>query len=117
MRLDGRARLCAAFFAGAGAALGFAPVYALPLLALGWSVLVLLIDGAAHRPRPRRAAFAAGWFFGFGYFLVGLYWVAYSFLVQAEEFAWMAPIAVCGLPAFLALFTGAAGALAITSRN
>ena len=110
--LSGWRRALAAFAAGAAAALAQAPFYLLPLMALGYSVLLLLLDGARRAPRPGRAGFFAGWFFGFGYFLVGLYWVAYSFLVQAEEFAWMAPIAVAGLPAFLALFTGGATALA-----
>lgn len=113
--LAGWRRALAAFLAGAGAALAQAPFYFLPLMALGFSALLLLVDGARLGPRPAKSAFVAGWFFGFGYFLVGLYWVAYSFLVQAEEFAWMAPIAVGGLPAFLALFTGGAAALAAKS--
>ncbi len=69
---------------------------------------------ARRRAPPARAGFAIGWFFGFGYFLVSLYWVGFAFLVQAEEFAWMAPFAVAGLPAFLALFTG--GAMALAAR-
>ncbi|MEQ8935298.1 MAG: apolipoprotein N-acyltransferase, partial [Amphiplicatus sp.] len=44
----------------------------------------------------------------------GLYWMAFSFFVQAEEFAWMAPFAVTGMPAFLALFFGGASALAVS---
>jgi apolipoprotein N-acyltransferase len=56
----------------------------------------------------------AGWFFGFGYFLAGVYWMAFSFFVQADQFAWMAPLAVMGVPAFLALFSGAAAALAVS---
>lgn len=112
IELGGWRRMLAAFAAGALAALAQAPFYLLPLLAIGASALVLLLDGARADKKPLRAAFGAGWFFGFGYFLVGLYWVAFSFLVQAEEFAWMAPFAVCGLPAFLALFTGAAASLA-----
>ncbi|MEK7264591.1 MAG: apolipoprotein N-acyltransferase [Pseudomonadota bacterium] len=114
--LTGWRRALAAFLAGAAAALAQAPFYFLPLLAVGFSALLLLVDGARLAPRPARSGFVSGWFFGFGYFLVGLYWVAYSFLVQAEEFAWMAPIAVCGLPAFLALFTGGAAALAAKSK-
>ena len=101
-----------AFFAGAAAALGLAPFYALPLMVVGFSALVLLLDGAVRAKKPKRAAFSVGWFFGFGYFLVGVYWMAFSFFVQAEQFAWMAPFAVMGMPALLSLFTGAATLLA-----
>ena len=114
--LTGWHRAGLAFLAGVMAALAMAPVYALPLLAAGFSILVLLIDGArnaAVSPRFRLRAFAVGWFFGFGFFLAGIYWMAFSFFVQAEEFAWMAPFAMTGLPAFLALFTGAACALCV----
>jgi apolipoprotein N-acyltransferase len=112
LRLRGWRRRLAAFAAGATAALAMAPFYLLPALVVGFGALLLLTDGARRAPRPFRAGFAAGWFFGFGYFLVGLYWVAYSFLVQAEQFAWMAPFAVVGLPAFVALFTGVAAGVA-----
>lgn len=110
--LAGWRRALAAFLAGVAAALAQAPFYLLPLMAAGYCVLLLLVDGAREGARPARSGFVAGWFFGFGYFLIGLYWVAFSFLVQAEEFAWMAPFAVSGLPAFLALFVGGAAALA-----
>ncbi len=114
--LGGWRRSAASFAAGIAAALSQAPFYLLPLLAVGFCTLLLLVDGARATARPARAGFAAGWFFGFGYFLVGLYWVAFSFLVQADEFAWMAPIAVAGLPAFLAVFTGAATSAAAKIR-
>ena len=47
----------------------------------------------------------AGWWFGLGYFVPGLYWIGYAFLVDASTFAWLMPFAVLGLPAYLALFT------------
>ena len=106
--LTGWRRAMLAFLAGIGGALSLAPVYILPLLALSFPVLILLIDGAGKLPRPRRSAFAVGWWFGFGYFLAGIYWMAFSFLVQADQFAWMAPFAMTILPAGLALFAGAA---------
>lgn len=109
-------RWLTAFLAGVAAALAMAPVYALPLLLVGMTVLVLLIDGAAAHAKPRRSAFAAGWLFGFGYFLAGIYWMSFSFFVQADQFAWMAPFAVMGMPAFLALFTGAAAAICASLR-
>ena len=56
---------------------------------------------------PRRAVNAAiaGWCFGFGFFLAGLYWVGYAFLVDAKTFGWLLPVAVAGLPAYLAIYT------------
>lgn len=109
--LGGWRRMLAAFLAGLGAALSLAPVYLTPLLAVGLTLLVFLLDGARRHARPKWSAFAAGWFFGFGYFLAGIYWMAFSFFVQADQFAWMAPFAVMGMPAFLALFTGLAAAI------
>jgi apolipoprotein N-acyltransferase len=53
-----------------------------------------------------------GWWFGFGYFLAGLYWVGYAFLVDAKTFGWLLPVAVTVLPAGLAVFTGLGVALA-----
>lgn len=97
--------------AGGLAALAQAPYYLLPLFVAGFSVLVMTLDLACLGPRKIRSAFAAGWQFGFGYFLVGLYWLAFSFFVQAEAFAWMAPFAVMGMPAFLAFFSAGAAAV------
>ena len=51
------------------------------------------------------AAAGAGWCFGFGFFVAGLYWIGYAFLVDAKTFAWLLPVAVGGLPAYLALYT------------
>lgn len=106
-----------AFAAGALSALAQPPYFLFPVLWLTFPVLVLLLDGAAamnRRGRPRRLlpGFATGWWFGFGYFLAGLWWIGAAFLVEAKDYAWMLPFAVLGLPAGLALFWGAAAAVA-----
>jgi apolipoprotein N-acyltransferase len=99
-------RAAIAFGAGAASALAMAPVNAWPVLLLTFPVLVWLIDGsAASRWGGTLNAALAGWCFGFGYFLCGLYWVGYAFLVDAKTFGWLLPFAVAGLPAYLALFT------------
>ncbi|MFV2093036.1 MAG: apolipoprotein N-acyltransferase, partial [Hyphomicrobiales bacterium] len=49
-----------------------------------------------------------GWAFGFGYFLVGLYWIGFAFLVEADQFAWLIPFAIAAMPAGLAIFSGLA---------
>ncbi|MHA1524476.1 MAG: apolipoprotein N-acyltransferase [Alphaproteobacteria bacterium] len=109
--LWGWRRFLAALVAGGASALALAPVFAFPILFVTLPVLVWLIDGIGapgSRWRVAVAGFGIGWGFGFGYFLVGLYWIGFAFLVEADQFAWMLPIAVAALPAGLALFTGVA---------
>src|SRR4051794_30142168 len=90
-----------------------APFNAWPVLFLSFPVTVWLIDGAgAGRMHGVPAAAMAGWWFGFGYFVPGLYWIGYAFLVDAPTFAWLLPFAILGLPAYLALFTAFGFALA-----
>jgi apolipoprotein N-acyltransferase len=95
-----------AFTAGAVSALAMAPFSAWPVLFLTFPILVLLIDGIASRGwNGLIAAADIGWWFGFGYFLAGLYWLGYAFLVDAATFGWLLPFAVLGLPAILAIYT------------
>ena len=49
--------------------------------------------------------FQYGWFFGFGYFLSGLYWISIS-LTFDQTFQFLIPIAIILVPAFLAIFYG-----------
>lgn len=84
---------------------------------LSFTLLVWLLDGAtgdATRRGPGRLGpfFMTGWWFGFGYFVAGLWWIGNALLVEAESFAWALPLALFGLPAVLALFHGLAAALA-----
>src|SRR4029077_11954483 len=90
-----------------------APFNAWPVLFLTFPVVVWLIDGAgAGRLGGVPAAAMAGWWFGLGYFVPGLYWIGNAFLVDASTFAWLLPLAILGLPAYLALFTALGFALA-----
>ena len=95
-----------AFAAGAVSALAMAPLNAWPVLFLTFPVLVWLIDstGTGGFHGMTKAA-VTGWWFGFGYFLAGLYWIGFAFLVDAPTFGWLLPVAVIGLPAGLAIFT------------
>jgi apolipoprotein N-acyltransferase len=106
-------RAAIALAAGAVSALAMAPFNAWPVLFVTFPVLVWLIDGAgAGRYRGVPAAALTGFWFGLGYFVPGLYWIGYAFLVDADTFAWLLPFAVLGLPAYLALFPALACALA-----
>jgi apolipoprotein N-acyltransferase len=106
-------RALVAFGAGAVSALAMSPFDAWPLLFLTFPVLVWLTDGAgAGRLGGVFSAAITGWWFGFGYFVAGLYWVGHAFLVDAKTFGWLLPFAVAGLPAFLACYTALGLALA-----
>jgi len=98
-------RAAIALVAGALSSLAMAPFNAWPVLFLTFPVMVWLIDGAGGgRLHGLPAAAMAGWWFGLGYFVPGLYWIGNAFLVDAPTFAWLMPFAVLGLPAYLALF-------------
>ncbi len=102
-----------AFVAGALSAMAMAPLNAWPILFLTFPTLIWLIDGAAlGRWGGIMVAGVTGWWFGFGYFVAGLYWIGFAFLVDAPTFGWMLPFAVLGLPAVLAVYTGLGTALA-----
>ena len=100
-----------AFGAGALSALAMAPFFAFPILWITFPTLVWLIDGSVEsgsdgRLRRVLPAFRIGWWFGFGYFLAGLWWIGAAFLVAAGSFVWLMPVAVLATAAGLALFWG-----------
>lgn len=110
---SGWRRAIIAFIAGAASALALAPINGWLILFLTFPVLVWLVDGsAAGRYSGTWRAAGAGWCFGFGYFLAGLYWTGYAFLVDAKTFGWLLPVAVGGLPAALGIYTALGLALA-----
>ena len=117
MLLSGWPRMAIAVFAGAIGALALPPFGIFATLFLSFTLLVWLVDGSTGTPgggfaSRLRSAFAIGWLFGFGYFVANLWWLGNALLVDAEEFAWALPLAVLGVPAYLALFYGLATALA-----
>jgi apolipoprotein N-acyltransferase len=102
-----------AFLAGASSVLALPPTEIWPVPFITFPVLVWLVDGAAARRHGGvLAAASAGWWFGFGYFLLGLYWVGHAFLVDAKIFGWLLPFAVIALPAGMAVYTALGLALA-----
>ena len=116
--LTGWRRSLLAFVGRPFAVLGQAP-YDFPAACfVSFPVLVWLLDGAAAssasgRFRRLKAPFAAGCWFGFGYFLFGVWWIGSALLVEADEFRLGAPaLRSSASPALLALFYGLAAALA-----
>lgn len=110
--LSGWRRLIVAVLLGASAALALPPLHIVILLWPAFTGLLWLLNGA----RRMAAALAIGWAFGFGYFIVGLYWVGIAFLVDVARHGWLMPIAVGGLAAGMALFPMIAVGLVQASR-
>jgi len=106
-------RAAIAFIAGALSVLALAPVNAWPVMFLTFPIAVWLLDGSGTSAFGGIGSAAiAGWCFGFGYFLAGLYWVGFAFLVDVKTFGWLLPFGVIGLPVLLALFPALGFALA-----
>ncbi len=110
--LTGWRRRFAALGLGLVAAAALPPVHALPLLWVAFPGLVLLLA----RTVSVWSGFWVGWWFGCGYFLGGIYWLAWPFTLDMERFGWMIPFAVFGLSALQAIFVGAAAALTRATR-
>jgi apolipoprotein N-acyltransferase len=102
--LTGWRRYLYAVLMGVIAAAALPPVDLTPLLLVSFPALVWLSDAVTRRD----AAFFLGWSFGFGFFVGGLYWIGAALLVDIDAFWWLMPFAVLGIPAGLAIFTGAA---------
>ena len=100
-----RAAVLGAF--GVMAAMALPPVYFLVLLIPAFTGLLWTVEESPGMAR----SFSGGWWFGFGYTAAGLSWIGSAFFIDAPQFGWMAPIAIGGMAAGMALFTGAATAL------
>ena len=115
--LWGWRRAGVSFAAGALTVLAHAPFDFPPVCFISFPILVWLLDGAVSDSgggllKRMMHAFVAGWWFGLGYFLAGLWWIGNALLVDAGAFAWALPLAVIALPACLAAYYGIATALA-----
>ncbi|NTG49840.1 apolipoprotein N-acyltransferase [Agrobacterium rhizogenes] len=110
-------RALLAILAGAIGVLALPPFGFFAAMFVSFTLLVWLLDGAAAGPDSGFLgrlwpAFTTGWLFGFGYFVAGLWWLGHALLIDADQFAWALPLAILGLPAFLAIFYGVAAVLA-----
>ena len=109
----GWSRRFAALLAGAVGALALAPVDVAFAMLVPMTMAVWLVDGAARGEagvgrfigwRSCLAAAGVGWWWGFGYFLAGLWWLGAAFLVEPDRFLWALPLGVVAVPAGLAVF-------------
>ena len=102
----------AAFLGGVASALALPPLFVLPGLLIGIPALLCLIRGA----RTARVAARRGWWFGFGLYTIGLYWITEAILIEAARFWWLVPLAVPALAAVLAVFAAIPAAVAWRAR-
>ncbi len=82
----------------------FAPLHLVFFLPVCFSGMLVLLSQAPTRWQ----AFFIGWWFGWGQFMAGLYWIGVAFTIDAQAHAALLPLPVMGLPAFLAIYCGLA---------
>ena len=107
-RLSLLSALSLSFCAGSVSSLAMAPSNYWLLLFPCLSLLYVLLSNAGSA----RFAAVLCWLFGLGYFLFGLWWIGNALLVEGNDFAWVWPISVIGLPLLLSSFTAATGYIA-----
>jgi apolipoprotein N-acyltransferase len=103
-----RRPLALAAIVGALAAAGFAPLGLWPLTLLCLAGLIELID----RAPSRQAAMLRGWWFGVGYFTIGLNWIAHAFTFQDRMPHGLGYVAVILLSLYLAVYPAVACGIA-----
>lgn len=111
--LSGWPRYFVLLIAGAASALAMPPFDQVYILYFTFPLLVWAMDGLAADPESGffqrlRDGFKPGFFFGFGYFFGGIWWIGNAFLVDAHGFLWALPLAIIGVPTMLACFWGIA---------
>lgn len=102
-----------ALLAGTFSVLSLPPYLNFPVLFATLGCLLLLLDEAPSF----RAAFARGYWFGFGYFAAGLAWIGNALLIDAQSFGWLYPIAFLASGAFFGLFIAVPAWLAYWFKN
>lgn len=98
---------------GCATAFAMAPASLWPLMFVGIATLYALYS----RTETAAQAFATGFFFALGYFTTGLWWIGNALLIEGNDFAWVWPFSVIGLPTLLALFTATYLAIARIISN
>ena len=105
--VGGWRRKALAFALGVCATLTLAPFYVFPLIVPAYGGLFMLVNAAP----TRKAAFVDGWWWGWGFFMSGLYWFCIALLTDPEKFAWAIPLALFGLTGVIAFYPAVACAL------
>ena len=89
-------------FLGSLSVLALPPYYIFPILFITFSGLTLLLTNT----QTKKQAFACGYWFGFGFFALGLSWIGNALLIEAATFGWLYPLTLIASGAFFGLFFG-----------
>jgi apolipoprotein N-acyltransferase len=95
--------------------LSIPPFFILPSLFVTVPFWVWALDGAERRTGLGRIfgpAFAIGFAFGWGYFIVAFHWLGAAFLLEGGLYLIPMPFAILALAALIAVFWGLASSLA-----
>jgi apolipoprotein N-acyltransferase len=94
-------------------ALGFAPFNLWPVIFISLPIFYILLSASERLGQ----ALWRGFYFGYGYFMAGTWWIANSLLVDADKFAWMLPFSILGLSAAMAAWFVVFGFLVYRCRR
>lgn len=111
--LTGKKRYFMLFLLGMTVTFSLAPFYIFPILFISFTGLFGLLSYC----KTSKQAFITGWWFGFGYYVTSIYWMAFSLLTEADKFWWMVPFAVFGLSAMLAVYIAVASLISHRSNS
>ncbi len=92
------------FVLGIIGALGFPPLHIIFAPFIAFPVWLMLTE--LNQEASWKRHFSFGFFFGLGYFAVGVYWITFSLGSDLSAFWWLVPFALFGIPAGLSVYVG-----------
>ncbi|MDB9810908.1 apolipoprotein N-acyltransferase [Candidatus Pelagibacter sp.] len=93
------------FFLGAVSTYSLPPYNYYIINFISFSLFFIFIYRIKGNILKHKSLFKYGWYFGFGYFLLSLYWIVIS-LTFDQSFKFIIPLALILVPSFLAIFYG-----------
>ena len=89
-----------AFGAGSMLTLAFAPFNFFIFCPISISFIFLILD----KENNLKQVFYRSFFFCFGFFVFGIYWICNSLLIDIAKYGWLIPFAITLIPALMALY-------------
>ncbi len=96
----GQTTAARSFFLGSLLAFALPPFYVFPLALYSLTKILKLHDEC----KDGKSSALLGWWFGFGYFTIGLHWICFALTIDIAQFGWLIPFALFGISAVIALY-------------